>query len=213
MTRSALAVLTAFSLCCPLAAGADSPQLQEKRSASCQTRAFDITEGPAAVAGAAPEVVTFTHKAFMVAGQVRVAEAVLEWCQAAQNAVIFFYVDDPTGPQHARCPENMSLAVFPGQGAETVEIIEANVEAYDNPRVKVIEKPKTGPVKFNLAGGRVIDAYQLEAVVEQNGRPTRKRMIGYAKNGDFVRIMTGRIDDGVCSGVTAEAFLTKLTWP
>ena len=69
------------------------------------------------------------------------------------------------------------------------------------------------PVRFNLADGRVIDAYQLEGVVEQNGRPTRKRMIGYAKGGDFVRVMTGRIDDGVCSGGTGEAFLCKLIWP
>lgn len=192
---------------------ADSPQLVEKRNASCATRAFDTTAAPGAADGGVAEIVTFTHKAFMVAGQVRVAEAVLEWCQTAQNAVIFFYVDDPAGTQHGRCPENMSLAVFPGQGAETRDIIDGNVVAYDNPRVKVIEKPMTGPLKIDLPGGRVIDAYQLEAVVEQNGQPIRKRMIGYSKNGDFIRVMTGRIDDGVCSGRTAEAFLTKLAWP
>ena len=201
----ALSALLAIS---PGLAASDSPALAERRSASCETRAFER-----ATAGSGSEAVSFTHRAFKVAGQVRVAEAVLEWCQSASNAVIFFYVDDPAGPEHARCPENMSLAVFPGQGAETVEIIEANVPAYYNPRVKLIEKPKTGPVKFDLPGGRVIEAYQLEAVVDQNGKPTRKRMIGYAKNGDFIRVMTGRIDDGVCKGATSAGFLTKLVWP
>jgi len=211
MRRLASVLIAAALAGSPSLAAGDTPQLVQKRAASCQDGSFDSTS--VAPDATSPDIVSYTHKAFMVAGQVRVAEAVLEWCQSAKNAVIFFYIDDPQGPTHARCPENMSLAVFPGEGADTINIINANAEAYDNPRVKVIEKPKIGPVKFTLADGRVIDAYQLEAVVEQNGKPTRKRMIGYSKNGDFVRVMTGRIDDGVCKGATTDGFLTKLTWP
>lgn len=201
---SILTSLLALGLMAPLPAPADSLGLVQRRAASCGGPAFDkFGEG---------EPTAYLHRRFKVRGETVIGDAVLEWCQTAQNAVIYFYVDDPEGPDHGRCPQNMSFAVFPGAGGEVREIIDDNVPSYFNPQVKLIEAPKTSDTRIS-AGGRTIEAYQLAAVVEQNGMHIRRRMIGYARGADFIRVMTGYRDDAGCRHPTVDRFLERLTWP
>jgi hypothetical protein len=126
--------------------------------------------------------------------------------------VIYFYVAAPAGTKPDACAQNMSVAVFPGEGAHAQEIVEGNVDSYLNPAVRLIEKPKTGPTAI-AAGRRIIAAYQLEAVVDRDGAPIRTRMLGYARGDDFIRVMTGYRDDGACRHNTVERFLAALKWP
>jgi len=202
-------VLTAALLLAglPAPAPADTPPPQgpaQGRANSCASTAFE------AIGKAAPTA--YVHKKFGVRGETEVGGALLEWCQSAQNAVIYFYVADQAATEHNRCPQNMSIAVFPGEGAHAQEIVEGNVDSYLNPAVRLIEKPKTGPASI-AAGSRTIAAYQLEAVVDRDGAPIRTRMVGYAKGDDFIRVMTGYRDDGVCRHQTVERSLAALKWP
>ncbi|CAN5309172.1 hypothetical protein BH11PSE2_BH11PSE2_18570 [soil metagenome] len=203
--RPLVLLLSAALAAAPGSAPADSPALVEKRQDSCEGRAFAKTGADAAA--------VYTHKAFKLVGPTRVGDALLEWCQSATNAVIYFYVDDPMGPDHAKCPEAMSLAIFPGQGGETRSIIDDNVASYTNPQVKLISEPVTGPTTVTARGGRTIAAYQLEAEIEQAGLRLRKRMLGYDRGGDFIRVMSSYVDDPACSGGVVRGFLTALAWP
>src|SRR5689334_11380308 len=107
LPRTLLAAALAAGLATPSAAPADAPGLEERRAASCGTAAFE------ALGGKSPSA--YQHRRFKIRGETHVGGAVLEWCQSATNAVVYFYVDDPEAPVHATCPENMSFAVFPGQ--------------------------------------------------------------------------------------------------
>lgn len=185
-------------------AGADSPSLMTKRLNSCGTSAFEE------VSGAAP---AYRHKNFGVTGPVYVGEAILEWCQHAQNAVIYFYVDDPGRPEHDACPESMSLAIWPGRGEEAETIIRNNVPGYYAPNVEVIEEPVVGPFPMVIAG-KTVDAYKLEAVlIDSAGFTRRQKMIGFADSGHFVRIMTGVVDDAGCANDVTASFMGALNWP
>jgi len=185
-------------------ADAPPPGPAQGRANSCASTAFEP------IGKAAPTA--YVHKKFGVRGETEVGGALLEWCQSAQNAVIYFYVADQAETQHNRCPQNMSIAVFPGEGAHAQEIVDGNVDSYLNPAVRLIEKPRTGPTAI-AAQGRTIQAYALEAVVDRDGAPIRTRMVGYARGQDFIRVMTGYRDDGVCRHQTVEHFLAALKWP
>jgi hypothetical protein len=202
----ALAAALLAVLAAPGVPQADTPSLMVKRQSSCGGGAFEPTFKEGAQNG-------YRHRRFGVEGPTYVADAVLEWCQTAQNAVIYFYVDDPSRKDHDACPESMSLAVFPGRGSEAEEIIKSNLVGYDNPRVTVIEKARVGPVRINVAN-RTIDAFQLEAViVDTAGANRRQKMIGYEKNGDFVRVMTGVVDGKGCKNDVSAGFMNALRWP
>ena len=208
-----IAALIALVSAVLLAGGAQAEQsapdlrLKETRANSCGSTNFKPT------LGAKGEIDAYTHEKIGLTARTQVGDAMLEWCQSAQNAVIYFYVDNPSGSQHKDCSENMSVALFPGQGAQSRSIIDSNVESYFDPAVRLVEAPKTGPVEIH-AGNRDVSAYQLEGVIiDPAGQPRRHRMIGYARGDDFVRVMTGTVDTPNCRNETAKAFLAKLTWP
>jgi hypothetical protein len=207
MTRTlALTAALLAALAVPSVPRADSQSLMVKRQNSCGSNTFEPTFNSGAQDG-------YRHKQFGIEGRTYVAEAVLEWCQTAQNAVIYFYVDDPGRKDHEACPESMSFAVFPGRGSEAEQIIKSNLPSYDNPRVTVIEKARAGPVKIPVMN-RTIDAYQLEAViVDSAGANRRQKMIGYEKDGNFIRIMTGVVDDKNCKNDVTAGFMSTLRWP
>lgn len=208
MLRLALSAVIAASavLATPAIAPADAPSLMVKRSNSCGNDAFETLLSP----DGAP---SYRHKAFGVTGETYIGEAILEWCQTAQNAVIYFYVDDPGRKEHDACPENMSLAIFPGRGPETEQIIKANVISYANPTVRLIEEPRLGPIQLHV-GAHIVDAYKLEAVmVDSAGHPRRQKMIGYNDDGAFVRVMTGEVEDPACANDVTKSFMAALNWP
>jgi hypothetical protein len=113
---------------------ADAPGPADRRSVSCASDAFAPVVKHGVKTG-------YVHKRFHANADIEVGGAIMDWCLAAQNAAIYFYMDDPTLPQHDRCPQDMSLAVFPGQGANVQDIIEGNKASYLNPAVKLIEPP------------------------------------------------------------------------
>ena len=208
MLRLALSatIAAASVLAAPAAAPADSPSLMQKRVSSCGSDAFETVLHP----DAAP---SYRHKRFGVTGPTYVGEALLEWCQTAQNAVIYFYVDDPGRKEHDACPENMSLAIFPGRGDETEDIIRKNIISYENPAVRVIEEPVVGPFALTINGHNV-EAYKLEAVmIDSAGNARRQKMIGFNEAGAFVRIMTGVVDDPTCVNDVTASFMSSLNWP
>ncbi len=199
-----VAAVIAAGIPAPLAADVPTAGPAQGRANSCASSAFD------AIGKTDPTA--YVHKRFGVRGETEVGGALLAWYQSAQNAVIYFYVSDPAEAEHVRCPQNMSIAVFPGEGPHAQEIVDANVDSYLNPAVRLIEKPRTGPTAI-AAQGRTIQAYALEAVVDRDGAPIRTRMVGYARGPDFIRVMTGYRDDGVCRHQTVERFLAALKWP
>lgn len=204
-TATAIAGVIAL-LVLPAPLQADTPSLMTKRANSCGGGAFEQTFAEGKHDG-------YRHKRFQVHGPTYVGEAILEWCQSAQNAVIYFYVDDPARKDHEACPEAMSLAVFPGRGGEVEKILKDNIVSYDNPQVKVIEPPRITAIKVPL-GERTIDALQLEGViVDSAGNNSRKKMIGYEKNGDFIRVMTGVVEGKNCRNDVTAGFMTSLKWP
>lgn len=206
MMRKALLLALPALLAIPSVPQADTPSLMTKRANSCGGNAFEQVFDGDRPSG-------YRHRRFKVHGPTYVGEAVLEWCQSAQNAVIYFYVDDPGRKDHEACPEAMSLAVFPGRGGEVEQILKDNVVSYDNPQVKVIEAPKITEIKVPVAG-RTIEALQLEGViVDSSGNNNRKKMIGYNKDGDFVRVMTGVVEGKNCRNDVTAGFMTALKWP
>lgn len=206
MLRAATALGICALLALPASLSADTPSLMTKRMNSCGGAAFEQTFDQGKADG-------YLHRRFKVEGPTYIGDAILEWCQSAQNAVLFFYVDDPARKEHEACPESMSLAVWPGRGPEAESIVKANLPSYDNPRVTVIEAPRVGPVKITL-GERTIEAFQLEAViVDSAGNNRRQKMIGYEKGGDFVRVMTGVVEGKNCKNDVSATFMTSLKWP
>ncbi len=206
MLRPAVFAALCLALAAPAVPFADTPGLMTKRANSCGGGAFEQTFD-----GDKPD--GYRHRRFKIHGPTYIGDAILEWCQTAQNAVIYFYVDDPARKEHAACPEAMSLAVWPGRGAEAESIVKANMPSYDNPQVKVIEPARISPVKIAV-GGRTIDAFQLEAViVDSAGNNSRKKMIGYEKGGDFIRVMTGVVEGKDCKNDVSAGFMTSLKWP
>jgi len=198
----------AIALAAPAAPYADTQTVTAKRLTSCHAGSFDPVFENGAQVG-------YRHKRFQIEGKTYVGGAVLEWCLPAQNTIIYFYVDDPMSgdDKNNPCPENMSFAVFPGRGAEVAKILEDNALSFYNPNVELIEKPTTGPIQI-AAHGRTIAAIQLTGVViDSAGRPTRKKMIGYNKDGAFVRVMTGTVENGSCKNQTSETFMQALDWP
>jgi hypothetical protein len=203
-TATSLSVIALLAL--PAALQADTPSLMTKRANSCGGSAFEQTFAEGKHDG-------YRHRRFQVLGATYVGDAVLEWCQSAQNAVIYFYVDDPAREDHEACPEAMSLAVFPGRGADVPQILKDNMLSYDNSQVVLVEAPKVEPIRLT-AGDRTIEALQLSGVViDSAGRPTRKKMIGYDKDGDFVRVMTGVVEGKGCKNDVTANFMTALKWP
>lgn len=201
MRKLAVLTVAASVLTAAFPAIADTPQLRETRDNSCGSKAFETVAGG------------YRHLTHGLTGKTQVGEALLEWCQDARNAVIYFYVDDPTGADHKRCPENMSIAVFPGRGAEVEQILRDNEPSYYMPNVKLIEEPHTAPMKID-GGKRTIDGWRMQAVlIDSGGYKRRQSMIGYQRGRDFVRVMTGVVDDGTCANPTMKSFMTKLDWP
>jgi len=119
------------------------PELKASRANSCASDDFKPT------LGAKGAVQGYTHQRIGLSGNATVGGGLLEWCQSAKNAVIYFYVDDPASPEHKACSQNMSVALFPGQGAKTREIIDANAESYLNPAVHLIQPQRPVPLKSN----------------------------------------------------------------
>lgn len=203
-TATVLGALALLAL--PATLMADSPSLMTKRANSCGGSAFEQTFAEGKHEG-------YRHRRFNILGPTYVGEAILEWCQSAQNAVIYFYVDDPGRKDHDTCPEAMSLAVFPGRGPDVPQILKDNMLSYDDPQVKVLEAPRVEPIKLTI-GDRTIDALQMEgALIDSAGRPTRKKMIGYDKDGDFIRVMTGVVDGKGCTNDVTANFMASMKWP
>jgi hypothetical protein len=203
---SLFAVAAAASLGAPQVAPADSVNLMQKRDWSCGTSAFEELSGTGAET-------RYRHKVFGVTAPVNVGLAVLEWCQTAQNAVVYFYVDDPARRERTDCPENISVAIFPGRGEATREIISKFVPAYANPSVTLISEPQLTDIDLAVSG-QCVDERQLEVVLlDAAGAVTRQKLIGFDKNGDFVRIMTGVIEQRGCRNEVTADFLARLDWP
>lgn len=187
----------------PPASSSPAP-LSDRRRDSCGTDAFKPTLDAKGV------TTGYRHRDTGIASSLIVGKAQLDWCQAARNAVVYFYIDDPREPDHTSCPENMSVAVFPSQGKDLKAIFAANQSSYFNPMVTRIEEPQTRQV--TVGHGR--EATELDGVIlDPLGRHLRQTMIGYAKDGDFIRVMTGVIEDPGCANQTTVSFLAAFPWP
>jgi hypothetical protein len=201
MKRLVISALVMATLASAWPAAADSPMLREKRDNSCGTKAFQVVGGG------------YRNLNHNVVGRTQVGEAVLEWCQDAKNAVIYFYVDDPARRRDEQCSENMSIAIFPGRGAEAEQIVRDNEPSYYAPNVKLIQEPTIAPVTLQHSG-HAIAAYKLEAVlIDSGGSKRRQTMIGYQRGPDFIRVMSGVVEEPACANATTRSFMDKLDWP